>query len=81
MAVIVTIISIGAALQFKCVLETNLIRVSWHCISCYFHSNSLCHEITKQEKQQIKTYSYMHSLSNQKHKPQYILYVYKCYYE
>lgn len=29
---------IGMALELKQVVETN--RVSWHCIICYFHSNT-----------------------------------------
>ena len=30
----------GVALEFKCIVKTNLIRVSYHCISCYFHFNT-----------------------------------------
>ena len=29
----------GVALELKRVIETNLIRVSYHCISCYFCFN------------------------------------------
>ena len=31
---------VGMALPLMCVVQTNLIRVSQHCISRYFHSNS-----------------------------------------
>ena len=40
MAAIVGIISKHIALKLKCVVETNLIRVSYCCISCSFHFNS-----------------------------------------
>ena len=29
----------GVALELQCVIETNLIRISYHCISYYFHFN------------------------------------------
>ena len=28
---------VGMALELKCIAETNLIRLSKHCIHCYFH--------------------------------------------
>ena len=30
---------VGMVLELKHVVETNLIRVTYHCISCYFHFN------------------------------------------
>ena len=29
----------GMALELKCTIESNLIRVNYHCVSCYFHFN------------------------------------------
>ena len=40
MAAIVSIISRRGLRILKCVVETNLIRVSYHCISRSFHFNS-----------------------------------------
>ena len=37
--VAVVIIDDEHGLRVKCVIETNLIRVSYHCISHYFHFN------------------------------------------
>ena len=41
MAAIIGIISSVVALELKHALETNLIRVSYHYISCSFHFNIL----------------------------------------
>ena len=47
MAAVITLSVMGVALELKHVIETNLIRVSYHCISCYFHLTFLLNGCTQ----------------------------------
>ena len=40
MSICTTVSLVGVALELKHVIETNLITLSWHFISCYFHFSS-----------------------------------------
>ena len=48
----VVIIRMGVALELKHVVETNLIRVSYHCISYYLHFNIPFNWLYTQAKRQ-----------------------------